>query len=364
MQQDIGAHPELAVQGQHVAIRIGCHFGPVVLENKDIFGATVHTANRMTSQAKAGQIILAAETVDRCRRNGAPCRAAWTSTSRARPRRGDRALRSAVAAGRRDQHAAVHRDRCPQGASARACVRVALPRPRERRRRRPNEITMGRAEENDVVVKGTLISRLHAKIEVTRDKFLLVDQSTNGTLRAQRGRQRVVRSPRFRARCRARDASGSASCPKRTRPTRSASRSKTERRLRRVSDRGLLALAGAGSGNSANPAPSCTFSRVLLAATLAELLRHAPNSSRYLPMSSISSCHAAVVELEQLVAARRRRQVEAREVEVLLARQEADRRFLRAGAACATIDRSTPARAGCRRSPATGTCRPCPGGTS
>jgi len=27
MQQDIGAHPALAVQGQHVAIRIGCHFG-------------------------------------------------------------------------------------------------------------------------------------------------------------------------------------------------------------------------------------------------------------------------------------------------------------------------------------------------
>ncbi len=63
MQQDIGARPELLVQGQHVAIRIGCHFGPVVLENKDIFGASVHTANRMTSQAKAGQIILSADAV-------------------------------------------------------------------------------------------------------------------------------------------------------------------------------------------------------------------------------------------------------------------------------------------------------------
>jgi len=65
MQQDIGAHPELSVQGQHVAIRIGCHFGPVVLEKRDIFGASVHTANRMTSQAKAGQIVLTADTVQR-----------------------------------------------------------------------------------------------------------------------------------------------------------------------------------------------------------------------------------------------------------------------------------------------------------
>jgi predicted component of type VI protein secretion system len=44
-----------------------------------------------------------------------------------------------------------------------------------------NEITMGRAEENSVVQKGALISRLHARIELARGRFLLVDQSTNGT---------------------------------------------------------------------------------------------------------------------------------------------------------------------------------------
>ena len=78
MQQDIGARPELLVQGHHVAIRIGCHFGPVVLENKDIFGTAVHTANRMTSQAKAGQIVLSADTVIACRRSGARSRAGST----------------------------------------------------------------------------------------------------------------------------------------------------------------------------------------------------------------------------------------------------------------------------------------------
>ncbi|MCX7055153.1 MAG: FHA domain-containing protein, partial [Proteobacteria bacterium] len=44
-----------------------------------------------------------------------------------------------------------------------------------------NEITMGRAEENSIVQKGALISRLHARIELARGRFLLVDQSTNGT---------------------------------------------------------------------------------------------------------------------------------------------------------------------------------------
>jgi len=42
-------------------------------------------------------------------------------------------------------------------------------------------IAIGRAEENDIVVKGNLISRLHARIEFNRNKFLLIDQSTNGT---------------------------------------------------------------------------------------------------------------------------------------------------------------------------------------
>ena len=57
MQQQISTHAQLSADGQPVAIRVGCHFGPVVLENRDVFGSTVHTANRMTSQAKAGQII-------------------------------------------------------------------------------------------------------------------------------------------------------------------------------------------------------------------------------------------------------------------------------------------------------------------
>ena len=46
---------------------------------------------------------------------------------------------------------------------------------------RPSNITMGRAEENDVVVKGHLSSRLHARIVIGRSNFVLIDQSTNGT---------------------------------------------------------------------------------------------------------------------------------------------------------------------------------------
>ena len=42
-------------------------------------------------------------------------------------------------------------------------------------------IDMTGAEDNDLVVKGNLISRIHARIESGRKHFVLVDESTNGT---------------------------------------------------------------------------------------------------------------------------------------------------------------------------------------
>ena len=46
---------------------------------------------------------------------------------------------------------------------------------------RPSNVTIGRADENDVVVKGHLSSRLHARIVIGSSNFVLIDQSTNGT---------------------------------------------------------------------------------------------------------------------------------------------------------------------------------------
>ena len=55
-------------------------------------------------------------------------------------------------------------------------------------------INLGRADDNDLVVKGNLISRIHAKIEMRRGKFVLIDQSTNGTfLQSVGGQETFVR---------------------------------------------------------------------------------------------------------------------------------------------------------------------------
>jgi class 3 adenylate cyclase len=180
--------------GDHipVSIRIGCHFGPVVQEHNDIFGAAVHTANRMTSQAKARQIVISGPTVDRMSPE-------WQAQTRQ--------IDVATVRGRLDEVALFELVWQPEEATsmlptiewenrARNASRLVL-RFRDRTvivNDQNKNINMGRADDNDLVVKGNLISRLHARVEKRRGKFLLVDQSTNGTfLQNAQGEETFVR---------------------------------------------------------------------------------------------------------------------------------------------------------------------------
>ena len=193
MQHDIAAHPELSVEGQHVAIRIGCHYGPVVLENKDIFGSSVHTANRMTSQAKAGQVILTAGTVERLSPE-------WRAVTRQ--------IDVTSVRGRTEEMELFEvlwqqEDATSMLPSIAIDARTGHKPKRVRVQYLGHEfvlgegkesLTMGRADDSDIVVKGNLVSRLHARIEIARNKFVLVDQSTNGTfVTNEEGKEAFVR---------------------------------------------------------------------------------------------------------------------------------------------------------------------------
>jgi class 3 adenylate cyclase len=162
-----------------VSIRIGCHYGPVVQEQNDIFGAAVHTANRMTSQAKSRQIVVSGSTVEQM----SPELQKQT-----------RQIDVATVRGRLDEVALFELVWQPEEATnmlptiewetkVRNASRLQLTfrdQTIEINDRRKN-VNIGRADDNDLVVKGNLISRIHAKVEMRRGKFLLIDQSTNGT---------------------------------------------------------------------------------------------------------------------------------------------------------------------------------------
>ncbi len=180
MQREITLNPALQAGNTHVAIRIGCHFGPVVLENRDVFGAAVHTANRMTSQSKAGQIMTTVTMVEKLSPE-------WRSAVRQ--------IDVATLKGRSHEVALYEvlwqTEDITSMLPAIALANRESHRPRRLRLRFQGEeivldehrthVTIGRADDNDLIVKGNLISRLHARIEASKARFVLIDQSTNGT---------------------------------------------------------------------------------------------------------------------------------------------------------------------------------------
>jgi class 3 adenylate cyclase len=181
MQQKITNNPNVGIDGTRVAIRIGCHFGPVAVEDRDIFGGAVHTASRMTSQAKAGQILTTAVTAEQLTRE-------WRALVRQ--------IDVATVKGVSNEMAVFEVLWQPEEATS--MVMSLNWKPPEqpvpgklRLRFRGQElllsedsqtsVSMGRADENDVVIKGNLISRVHARIDLKKNRFVLIDESTNGT---------------------------------------------------------------------------------------------------------------------------------------------------------------------------------------
>lgn len=181
MQKRITNNYQLTASGVPVAIRIGCHYGPVVVEDRDISGLSVITANRMTSQAKSGQIITTAVTVEQLSGE-------WRALVRQ--------IDVATMRGQSGEVAVFEVLWQPEEATS-MLPSIKMDRPLTDSPAKLvlsfagkdvmlgdgvlKSATLGRADENDVVVKGKLISRIHARIEMSRNRFTLIDESTNGT---------------------------------------------------------------------------------------------------------------------------------------------------------------------------------------
>ena len=166
-----------------VSIRIGMQFGSAILENNDIFGDTVNIAARVASLAKARQIL--------CTQEIAYVVKNMELANNMRPF--DR-LRVKGRSDPLDVFMFVweEEDDMTNMSTASSFTNPA-------RHRQVESLTLtyadnkydiptttvsyilGRGKDCELLVEGDLISRHHTKIEHRRGKFILTDQSTNGT---------------------------------------------------------------------------------------------------------------------------------------------------------------------------------------
>ena len=170
---------QLVVEGRQLAIRVGFHFGPILVEDADIFGDAVNLASRMANQAKAGQILTTGTTAERMSKS-------WQASLRQIDRTDVKGKRDQIDVFEvvwQAEDVTLIRQRpwanAPRGSGGHLMLSAGSQRI-EVGDSRP-ALTMGRAEQNDLVIKSDVASRLHARLEYRNGRFILTDQSANGT---------------------------------------------------------------------------------------------------------------------------------------------------------------------------------------
>lgn len=163
-----------------MAIRVGCHFGNVIREANDIYGDTVNVAARVTSMARAHQIMASQAVVN--------------SLPEALLNRAHRIMAAEFRGKQIETNIflvawdAVENDRTqikvePQARMPDAATELTLYYAGKfiMLNKDHKQLLFGRGDRCDVVIPSTFASRQHAGVEMRFGKCFIVDQSANGT---------------------------------------------------------------------------------------------------------------------------------------------------------------------------------------
>lgn len=176
--------------GAKLAIGIGFHHGPVIQKGDEVYGDTVNVASRLCEQAGSGQIILTEWTAKLL----SPLYRAWLrnlDTTQLKGRSEEIGLCELV--WRADDNATMlARTRGEDKPAAPAVLRLKFRGMRMERRREKEVLVIGRDEGCGLVVHDEQASRQHCTIERRKDKFVLIDVSTNGTYVTVEGEKEVL----------------------------------------------------------------------------------------------------------------------------------------------------------------------------
>lgn len=161
-------------------VRIGFNYGEVIKESNDVFGNTVNVAARVATITRAGQILATQAVFD-----------ALPPDLRDKMRQ----IMRAEFKGKQEHHE-IYQVICEQEDTQN--TRFGIPAYRKppdnndemilryrdqslKVNKERRSVALGRGETCDIVVQNDFASRLHFYIELRFGKFIISDQSTNGT---------------------------------------------------------------------------------------------------------------------------------------------------------------------------------------
>ena len=168
----------LTPQGRvSLAVRIGLHHGPTILDAGDVFGDAVNVAARMASMSKSGQIITTQTTVEEL----PPILKASTRFIDRAPVKGKKETMDIYEVlWQQDDVTRMSTGVIPEPAQ-RACLQLVYHDLSLTMNDERTQVVLGRSKGVDIPVAEALASRQHVRLEFRRGKFFIIDQSTNGT---------------------------------------------------------------------------------------------------------------------------------------------------------------------------------------
>lgn len=178
MQEEISA----GLQGETIpiSIKVGLHYGPAILmEDGDVFGDAVNVAARMAGIAKGSQIITTQETVSLLSPDLQDMSRQFDRTT-VKGKEEEIIVYQVVW----EQSDDVTRIEISDNPDEEEVRYLSLEFRGEQTRIASDDhrtFIIGRGVQSDLLCQARLASRTHAAVEFRRGKFLLTDQSSNGT---------------------------------------------------------------------------------------------------------------------------------------------------------------------------------------
>jgi adenylate cyclase len=163
--------------GRPIAIRVGFHFGSLLLKDGDLYGDAVNFAKQVTNHAKPGQILTSDATLSQL-----------PETARGFYRQID----IVQVKGKREEAAIYELVWQAEFATEMSVSWTALPSENARLAliagnmqvelgEDRTSVSIGRSEGNDLILPYPTVSRLHARVGYNKGRFHLTDLSINGT---------------------------------------------------------------------------------------------------------------------------------------------------------------------------------------
>lgn len=166
-----------------ISVRIGLQYGMAILENDDVFGDTVNVAARVATLAQSRQILYPAELATKIKTPALSDNSRLFDRIQVKGRSEplDVYMYSWEDDGEVTNMATASSFTNPAKNDQIELVRLQFGGKIIEISSDVKKFTFGRSPDCDLTVNGDLISRVHASIIMQRGKFLIVDQSTNGT---------------------------------------------------------------------------------------------------------------------------------------------------------------------------------------